>query len=211
MQWAEDNALEFRKESAEGMVAVTRNAHSCGSELSYDEDLVVAVTNVNRRKPKQKFGPCKNCGLWHAQICPAERIRCFSCGKIGHFTKLCRQRKRLQFSNMQVTGSSVAGSAIGSELSESLVNIKLNNLQILGLWDTGASECFMDSGLVKTLGLIMKYSPGEAVIMADKKRSKIIGVLHADVQFMDQNRVYRDVKFTVLRGLVAKVFLKLVC
>ena len=61
-------------------------------------------------------------------------------------------RKRLQFSNMQVAGSFFAGSGIGNELSESLVNIKVNNLQILGLLDTGASECFMDSGLVKTLG-----------------------------------------------------------
>ena len=34
-----------------------------------------------------------------------------------------------------------------------------------------------------------------------------MGVVHADVQFMDQNRVYLDVKFTVLRGLVAKVIL----
>ena len=61
---------------------------------------------------------------------------------------------------MQITGSLVAGSGIGKELSESLVNIKVNNLQILGLLDTGASECFMDSGLVKTLGLIIEYSPG---------------------------------------------------
>ena len=58
LQRAEDNALEFRKESAEGMVAVTKNAHSSGSELSEDEDSVGAVANVNRRKPKQKIGPC---------------------------------------------------------------------------------------------------------------------------------------------------------
>ena len=87
---------------------------------------------------------------------------------------------------MQISSSLVAGSGIGKELSESLVNIKVNNTQILGLLDTGASECFMDSKLVKTLGLRMKFSSGEAVIMADKKRSKIIGVAHADVQFINQ-------------------------
>ena len=47
----------------------------------------------------------------------------------------------------------------------------------------------MDGGLVKTLGLRMKYSTGEAVIMADRKKSKIIGVVHADVQFIDQSKV----------------------
>ena len=157
LQRAEDNALEFRTEPTEGMVAVTKNANNSGSELSDDEDSVGAVANVNRRKPKQKIGLCKNCGLSHAHSCPAERVRCFSCNKVGHFAKLCKQRKRLQFSNMQIAGSSVAGSGIGNELSESLVNIKVNSLQILGLLDTGASECFMDSGLAKTLGLIMEY------------------------------------------------------
>ena len=126
---------------------------------------------------------------------------------MGHFAKLCRQRKQLQFSNIQIAGSSVAGSGIGNELSESLVDIKVNNIQILGLLDTGASECFMDSGLVKTLGLIIEYNPGAAVMMANKKRSKIIGVFHADVQFIDQKKVYRNIKFTVLQGLVAKVIL----
>ena len=76
-------------------MAVTKNVRSSDAELSEDEDSVGAVANVNRRKPKQKIGPCKNCGLSHAQICPAERIRCFSCNKIGRFAKLCRQRKRL--------------------------------------------------------------------------------------------------------------------
>ena len=65
----------------------------------------------------------------------------------------------------------------------------------------------MDSGFVKTLGLIMEYNPGAAVIMANRKRSKIMGVVHADVQFADQKKVYRGVKFTVLQGLVAKVIL----
>ena len=32
-------------------------------------------------------------------------------------------------------------------------------------------------------------------------------MVHADVQFIDQSKVYRNVKFTVLRGLVAKVIL----
>ena len=70
---------------------------------------------------------------------------------------------------MKLAGSSVAGSGIGNELSELLVNINVNNLQILGLLGTGVSECFMDSGLVKTLGLIMEYNPGAAVIMTKKK------------------------------------------
>ena len=66
---------------------------------------------------------------------------------------------------MQIASSSIAGSGIGNELSESLVNIKVNNLQILGLLDTGASECFMDRGLVKALCLKMEYNPGAAVMM----------------------------------------------
>ena len=127
------------------MVAVTKNSQNSGSEFSDDEDSMEAVANVSRRKPKQKITPCKNCGLSHAQVCPAERARCFSCGKIGHFAKLCRQGIRPQFSSMQISSSLVAGSGIGKELSGSLVNIKVNNTQILGLLDTGASECFMDS------------------------------------------------------------------
>ena len=43
--------------------------------------------------------------------------------------------------------------------------------------------------------------------MADKERSKVIGVVHADVRFIDQSKVYQNVKFTVLRGLIAKVIL----
>ena len=55
------------------MVAVTKTLHNSGSELSDDEELVVAVTNVNQRNlNKQKISPCKNFGLLHSQNCPAE-------------------------------------------------------------------------------------------------------------------------------------------
>ena len=50
LQRAEENALEFRKDTAEGIIAVTKTAHNSGSELSDDEELKGAVIKVNQRK-----------------------------------------------------------------------------------------------------------------------------------------------------------------
>ncbi len=68
--------MEFQKDTAEGMVAVTKTAHNSGSGLSDDEKLVGAVTGVNRRKfNKQKTNPYRNGGLSHTKNCPAEGRR----------------------------------------------------------------------------------------------------------------------------------------
>lgn len=44
-----------------------------------------------------KLRKCYNCGRTHFQeksTCPAEKLVCHSCGKVGHISKMCEKGKR---------------------------------------------------------------------------------------------------------------------
>ena len=52
--------------------------------------------------PNQNQGTCGYCGRSHApNLCPARRVNCMLCGKIGHFARVCRSGRQISQQNNQ--------------------------------------------------------------------------------------------------------------
>ena len=53
--------------------------------------------NIQTQRPTNISNPCRRCGLQfsleHLQICPAKKVQCNLCKKVGHYTKVCRSAK----------------------------------------------------------------------------------------------------------------------
>ena len=50
--------------------------------------------NIQTQRPTNIPNPCRRCGLQfsleHLQICPAKKVQCNLCKKVGHYSKVCR-------------------------------------------------------------------------------------------------------------------------
>ena len=132
-------------------------------------------------RPKQEFtqrstsGSCWRCGFEYPHTrtpCPAINKHCNTCGKKGHFTRLCSQRKAVrtvdeQESNFTRPGESNPGSdeegqifyinqAIDKNSTDSnnerpMVNVKINNMPIEFCADSGATVTVLVSNDFKKL------------------------------------------------------------
>ena len=55
------------------------------------------VRNTQTQPPTNIPNPCRRCGiqfsLEHLQVCPAKKVQCNLCKKIGHHSKVCRSAK----------------------------------------------------------------------------------------------------------------------
>ena len=53
--------------------------------------------NNQQQRPTSITNPCRRCGLQftqeHLLICPAKKVQCNLCKKIGHYSKVCRSAK----------------------------------------------------------------------------------------------------------------------
>ena len=53
--------------------------------------------NIQTQRPTKIPNHCRRCGLQfsleHLQICPAKKVQCNLCKKVGHYSKVCRSAK----------------------------------------------------------------------------------------------------------------------
>ena len=104
---------------------------------------------------------CFFCGrAYHERkYCPAINSICFSCGKIGHFSSVCRSNngsgKRLKSTNQSATLSlaSLISMARPRNLLRSAILVNLNGKNLTALIDSGSSESYINSKVSKDLKL----------------------------------------------------------
>ena len=57
------------------------------------------IRNNQQQRPTNIRNPCRRCGLQfsleHLQICPAKKVQCKLCKKIGHYSQVCRSAKNM--------------------------------------------------------------------------------------------------------------------
>ena len=55
--------------------------------------------NPQTQRPTTNPNPCRRCGLQfsieHLQVCPAKRVQCNLCKKIGHYSRVCKSAKMM--------------------------------------------------------------------------------------------------------------------
>lgn len=91
-----------------------------------------------------------------------------------------------------------------------MINVTIYGIQLNGLLDRGASDCFMRTKVAKRLGLkINKVSDGK-VALADKGlKSNVIRKARADLALGNEEFLCKNVKFTPLNNLVKEVIIGL--
>ncbi|KAI0988807.1 hypothetical protein GJ496_000523 [Pomphorhynchus laevis] len=106
---------------------------------------------------------CFFCGRgWHVRsACPARNSTCNGCGKVGHFSKVCRskpkQKSRINMIDTHHTDSRLTTMLLkymgkhGFHIAEQ--TIKVNGSDVVALFDTGSFENFIDFKLVNRLKL----------------------------------------------------------
>ena len=55
------------------------------------------LRNTQTQRPTNTANPCRRCGIQFSleqlQVCPAKKVQCNLCKKIGHYSKVCRSAK----------------------------------------------------------------------------------------------------------------------
>ena len=99
-------------------------------------------------------------GLFHNRDrCPAKDIQCFLCGKIGHFSRVCRSKKKIKTSASTynpIVSRIFAG--FPKCLKAAVVEGTLNGVSVQILMDTGSSESYIDHRLLKGLKISLEGS-----------------------------------------------------
>ena len=145
---------------------------------------------------------CFFCGglVYNPDRCPAKDIKCFSWGKIGHFSRVCRSKKKIK------TSASTYDPIVSSIFSgfpkcvkASVVEGTVNEVSVQILMDTGSSESYIDHRLFKGLKLSLEGEPS-AITMASTSHSA--QVKEAVLVF---NKNYPKFKLGVMEELCAVI------
>ena len=138
---------------------------------------------------------CFYCGgkMHHARSqCPAREAICHFCNIKGHFSKVCRRKNKTTL-------------AAVSPLDNTAIDLKLNNVYLKALVDTGSSENFIDSKMVHNNIWRCSHSDMQVVMANTSKVTKAEGVHFANIRIKE--RVYENVKFILLPNLYTDVIL----
>jgi len=131
---------------------------------------------------------CSFCGgQFHPRYsCPAHDATCFSCGKLGHFARVCP--------------SSLSAP---SSLKPAVVDGLLDNFPVHILVDSGASENFVDFKICQKLYLAINGSPTSIGMASSDVAISTCGIVIATLSF--HNRTYSTTTFSVIKNLCSDV------
>lgn len=151
---------------------------------------------------------CFFCGKYRhpRSKCPAREATCNSCGKKGHYQNVCRSNpstKRTASAIHPVISSIVATSS--TDLSQSIVQVKVNGVPLNALIDTGSCENYLSTAIARKHDWPVEPSTS-AISMASTHLSCITrGHVYACIQY--KNTTYDRVKLSLLNNLCADVIL----
>ena len=127
-----------------------------GHDITQQEYQIPPTSTSTSPSMKKNFRSktCFFCGGFfdNRDRCPAKDIQCFSCGKIGDFSRVCRSKKKIKTSASTydpIVSSIFAG--FPKCLKASVVEGTVNGVGVQILIDTGSSESYINHRLLKAL------------------------------------------------------------
>lgn len=162
------------------------------------EDLISAATKVYK---------CYFCGSTKRHfrtLCPARDSTCTECGKRGHFSKVCLNKRKVKASASIIPASGLLCAAPES-LTKCLIKIKLNNVVADALVDTGSSETYINEHFASIINVPIHSSTGYISMASTALQSQISGHCFVDLEMMEHK--YRKLRLSVLSDLCADVII----
>ncbi|KAL0153866.1 hypothetical protein M9458_050848 [Cirrhinus mrigala] len=167
------------------------------------------VTELNLHSTRRGNRTCYRCGaknhLANATNCPAARAKCHTCGKIGHFSKVCRSSKDVR----EVVPDIVVllTDAINSTADKLLCNVRVTTSNGLSVEtklvvDTGSSVSILPEAVYKSHFSDCSLTvPKVKLVTYLKEDIPVLGCLHADVSLVTPACLYIVKGGTALMGM----------
>lgn len=206
-------ALEEARKRAEAYIdrgptgafaADVAHRHQTSSRAHYNsDDEDTGEPSVSAHVKRAPNGECYNCGGKRhpnddRKQCPARSAICRSCGKLGHFAKVCRSN-----TGRKSAASCASVCATSGNPTKTLVKIADRTLQ--ALLDTGSSENFIDSKLLDALNLPMKKTSSTVHMASAKLHVKVLGSCTCNLNFEGAN--YDSITLLAMPDLCCDVIL----
>ena len=177
-------------------------------------------SGVYGAKNKSKCWFCG--GPRHPRLnCPAREDKCGSCGRIGHWAKLCNN-KSSNSAAMLVSSSSSENSAMFSsnsgfqmprltaltqEYSKTVLEkVEVNGKSTVALLDSGARGAnFMDEKFAAINNIPYMSTQYSIGLASTSKSCKVVGVTNVNLKL--QNRCYNKIQMSIVKDLVCDIIL----
>ena len=152
LDMAEKQSLSYRSENVTAAIDQTTYAKSSDIQpegQSPDNSAAAAAGFPSDLK-------CFFCGYSKhpRNKCPAKEASCKKCSKMGHFAKVCRSKEKKTVSALSCEDphnvfAATYSSAATNNLKKALINVTINNIKLKALVDTGSTDSYIDSSIVK--------------------------------------------------------------
>ena len=169
-------------------------------------------TNVIGESAATVNKKCYFCGnKFHPRSqCPAKSVECHSCGKRGHFSKVCGKRDKASSASASMFKpvlSTVCSRIPKDGLSTATQDILVNGKPVPALFDTGSTENFVDEKFVRQLSLTVYPASGTVSMATSALSSEVLGYCIVDITLNDAE--YKDTKLTIMRELCKPIIMGL--
>ncbi|XP_042237354.1 uncharacterized protein LOC121876351 [Homarus americanus] len=131
--------------------------------------------------------------------CPAKDSDCSSCGKKGHWAKVCQTKgKKQATASISSPTLCAISAAVPYCLNCSATNLKVNGRRVSGLIDSASSESFIDK-------LHIKPASQSITLAMSSSTASVIGECTVDLYMKDS--IYPNTRLGVIENLCGDVIL----
>ena len=180
-------------------------------KLNPNDSTCSIKSNFNKSKSKYT-GRCPWCGKEKHErtSCPAKNSQCKTCLKKGHWTTVCLSNKSPSKSapliedNEDWDEPQVSSTLASIHSKRYLENLKIDQIPIKALIDTGSDLSFIAKSFIQQHKLNYEINTNRTITLADQSKSSIVGQLMANLEI--NNSTYNHT-FYIMENLVAPLII----
>ena len=139
--------------------------------------------------------------------CPAKNSECSSCGKYGHWAKVCQSRsqKKVAASVHYPPSLCAITAAVPNCLRSSSIPVNVNGHELLALIDSASSDSFINERVVQNLKLETTAVAQDITLALSSSKASVVGTCEVDLHL--DGRIYSKTQLGVLKDLCGDVIL----